>query len=217
MGKRYSDGSVKESPNYDGLNKVKDIGREVNHNIKIIMLLLLIPIIGLGSYFGYKTYQNNNNDKNNAVVPVVVDKTDSETVEEEYIGGYKVIGSLQIEKIGLDEKILNPEVEGVTYIDDALRYSIVKLYGEEMNEIGNFCMIAHDTSEFINLDELIVGDSITVSDESGEKMDYTVTEIMHVSPDNLTVLLPNEYETEITLITCEEGATTRLVVKAINN
>ena len=218
MGKRYSDGDVNERPYYEGINTVKDASLGVKHNIKIILLLLLIPVIGIGSYFGYKFYLNYQNNNNHAVVPVISDDNqENDETQEEYIGGYKVIGSIQIEKIYLDAKILNPEIEEISYIDDALRYGVVKLYGDEINEIGNFCMIAHDTSEFVNLDQVIVGDAITVYDENGEKMNYTVTEIMHVSPEDLTVLLPNEYETEITLITCEEGATTRLVVKAVNN
>ena len=153
------------------------------------------------------------------MVPTVAseDKENTEEKENEYIGGYEVIGNIQIEKINLNASILNPEIEEISYIDDALRYGVVKLYGDKINEIGNFCMIAHDTSEFVNLNQVIVGDAITVYDENGEKMNYTVTEIMHVSPEDLTVLLPNEYETEITLITCEEGTTTRLVVKAVNN
>ena len=215
MGKRYSEAGIKDVPNYDGLNKVKEVGIEVNNNKKIILLLLLIPVIGLGSYFGYKTYKDKN-PNSTIVVPGVVGKQE-ENIEEEYIGGYEIIGNIQIEKIGLDGKILNPDVDGVSCVDDALRYGVVKLYGNEMNEIGNFCMIAHDTNEFMKLDEMVVGDSISLIDKNNEKMNYTVTEIMHVSPDELTVLLPNEYETEITLITCEEGATTRLVVKAINN
>ena len=149
------------------------------------------------------------------MVPAVADT--QKEVEEEYIGGYKVLGNVKIEKINLDAKILDPVVNDVKCTDDALRYGVVKLYGDKINEIGNFCMIAHDTNEFVNLDEVIVGDTITVADEKAEEMNYTVTEIMHVSPDDLTVLLSNEYEAEITLITCEEGATTRLVVKAVNN
>ena len=218
MGKRYSDGGIKERPDYDGINAVKDASIGLKHNIKIILLLLLIPIIGAGSYFGYNAYLNYQKNNNNALVPVVSDNNqENDEVQGEYIGGYQVIGSIQIEKIYLDAKILNPEIEEISYVDDALKYGIVKLYGDEINEIGNFCMIAHDTSEFVNLNKVVVGDAITVCDENGEKMNYIVTEIMHVSPEDLTVLLPNEYETEITLITCEEGATTRLVVKAVNN
>ena len=216
MGKRYSDGGVNERINFESVNTVKEASLGVKHNIKIILLLLLIPVIGLGSYFGYKTSLNHQNRNNNhAIIPAVAD-TQEET-EEEFIGGYKVLGSVKIEKINLDAKILDPDVNGVKCTDDALRYGTVKLYGDKINEIGNFCIIAHDTNEFVNLDEVIVGDNIKVTDDSGEEMDYTVTEIKHVSPEDLTVLLSNEYEAEITLITCEEGATTRLVVKAVNN
>ena len=217
MGKRYSDGGINERISFEGVNTVKEASLGIKHNIKIILLLLLIPVIGLGSYFGYKTslkHQNNNNG-NHAVVPAVTDT--QEELEEEFVGGYKVLGSVKIEKINLDAKILDPVVNDVKCTDDALRYGVVKIYGDEINEIGNFCMIAHDTNEFVNLDEVIVGDKIVVADEKGEEMNYTVTEIMHVSPEDLTVLLSNEYEAEITLITCEEGATTRFVVKAVNN
>lgn len=215
MGKRYSDGGVNDRINFESINTVKDASLGVKHNIKIILLLLLIPVIGLGTYFGYKTSLKHQNNNNHAVIPAVAD-TEEET-EEEFIGGYKVLGNVKIEKINLDSKILNPVVNDVNCTDDALRYGVVKLYGDKINEIGNFCMMAHDTNEFVNLDEVIVGDNIVVADEKGEEMNYTVTEIMHVSPEDLTVLLSNEYEAEITLITCEEGATTRLVVKAVNN
>lgn len=215
MGKRYSDGGISERVDFEGVKAVKETTLGVKHNIKIILLLLLIPVIALGSYFGYKTASNKTPDNNHAVIPAVADT--KEEIEEEYVGGYKVLGSVKIEKINVDAKILEPTVNGVKCTDDALRYGIVKLYGDKINEIGNFCIMAHDTNEFIRLKELVVGDQITLLDANKEEMGYTVTEVMHVSPEDLTVLLPNEYETEITLITCEEGATTRLVVKAVNN
>ena len=169
MGKRYSDGGVNERINFESVNAVKDASLGVKHNIKIILLLLLIPVIGLGSYFGYKTSLNHqNNNGNNAVVPAVADT--QKEVEEEYIGGYKVLGNVKIEKINLDAKILDPVVNDVKCTDDALRYGVVKLYGDKINEIGNFCMIAHDTNEFVNLDEVIVGDTITVADEKAEEI-----------------------------------------------
>ena len=37
MGKRYSEAGIKDVPNYDGLNKVKEVGIEVNNNKKIIL------------------------------------------------------------------------------------------------------------------------------------------------------------------------------------
>lgn len=217
MGKRYSDDDAVVSSNiYQDFDDIKKVGKGINKNIKIILLIALIPIIGVGSYFGYNFYKEYKN-KNNVVVPAVSDAEKENEPEGKYVGGYKVIGNLKIDKISLNTDILDPEIEGVKYVDDALKFGIVKFYGEEVNKVGNFCIIGHNTSNFINLKDLAIGDEITLSNENGYEMSYIVTEIMHVSPDDLTVLLPNEYETELTLITCEEGATTRLVVKAINN
>lgn len=219
MGKRYSEGgAITSSENYEDVKKIKDAGVGISKNIKIILLILIIPIVAVGSYFGYNFYKQNK-QKNNVLVPTVAseDKENTEEKENEYIGGYEVIGNIQIEKINLNTSILNPEIEEIKYVDDALKFGLVKFYGDDINEVGNFCVIGHNTSEFVNLNQIAIGDEIKLADENGSQMKYIVTEIMRVSPDDLTVLLPNEYEAEITLITCEEGATTRLVVKAINN
>lgn len=212
MGKRYSGNDA-----IDSLNTNQDVENEnnkgTNKNLKIILLILIIPIVAVGSYFGYNFYK-----KNDTLTPTVASNNKKEEkMENEYIGGYEVIGNIQIEKINLNTKILNPEIEEVKYVDDALKFGLVKFYGEEINEIGNFCIIGHNTSEFINLKELVVGDEIKLADNNGKQMNYIVTEVMRVSPDDMTVLIPNESEAEITLITCEDGATTRLVIKAINN
>ena len=43
---------------------------------------------------------------------------------------------------------------------------------------------------------------------------YNVTDINEVDPDDLTPLLTQVGKTEITLITCQDGATKRFIIKA---
>ena len=66
----------------------------------------------------------------------------------------------------------------------------------------------------MKLNELLVGDSFTIIDKDLTETKYEIKEVVSVEPDDLTVLLPNEEVMQITLITCENGSTTRLVVKA---
>lgn len=47
-----------------------------------------------------------------------------------------------------------------------------------------------------------------------EETEYIITDIFSTEPDNLECLLQDDTKVELTLITCENGATTRLIVKA---
>ena len=47
-----------------------------------------------------------------------------------------------------------------------------------------------------------------------EKSYYKITEILEIEPTDLSVLLPKDNKTELTLITCKEGAASRVMVKS---
>ena len=47
-----------------------------------------------------------------------------------------------------------------------------------------------------------------------EETEYEIKQIYSVEPNDLTCLMQDESKVEITLITCENGSTTRLIVKA---
>ncbi len=94
-----------------------------------------------------------------------------------------------------------------------------KLYGENLNEIGNFTLVGHNYDKvFKRLEELNVGDEFYIQDiksaNEEEKSYYRITEILEIEPTDLSVLLPKDNKTELTLITCKEGATSRLMVKS---
>ena len=216
MGKHDSD----EGLNFflGGAEKVKDGSLWIVRNFKIILFIALIPLVGYGAYIGAKYYTNYKNNKNTEPIYAVATKINSEDKDEkEYLAGYEVLGEIKISYLGIDVKVLNPDIKGVDYTNDCLENGAVLYYGDGLNELGNTTIIGHNrSSSFFGLKNLEIDDEITVIDQDKNSVNYTVIEIMHVEPDDLSVLLPMEENSrEITLITCESEGTTRLAIKAI--
>ena len=91
----------------------------------------------------------------------------------------------------------------------------VKLYGEELNKEGNFCIAGHNYEEiFARLKELAVGDEFYIVDKEDVIQDYVIKEITEVEPTDLNCLMPVSDKIQVTLITCIEGATKRMVIRA---
>jgi len=170
----------------------------------LIIIGIIIVVIGAicGVYFGVKAYIEKDNEEETSAV-----------VEEEImpvaIEGYPVLGQLLIEKLEVEQYILDSTE------DKALENGVVKLYGGKINQIGNFCIAGHNYDKvFKKLNELEIEDTICIISRKGEKVEYAITGIFDIEPEDLTCLLSNEEVEEVTLITCENGAMTRLVVKA---
>lgn len=212
MGKHDSD--ELEGSFLEGANFIKDIYGGIKNNIKIVGIIALIPVVAVGAYFGTKYFANKKSNNNKVVAPVVA----SNDKNKEYIGGYEVIGNVKVENLGIDTKVLNPIHDGTDYTEDALKNGAIEYYGNGINEIGNCTILAHnDSSNFFNLKDIKIDDEIIVKDAEGLEVTYTVIETKTVEATDFSGLLPMEENSrEVTLITCDEGATTRLVVKAIS-
>lgn len=112
-----------------------------------------------------------------------------------------------------EKSVLENNSEKIT---DALKKGVVKLYGERLNQKGNFTIMGHnEENKFAVLNELKVGDKFSVKTVSKLEKKYVVTEITTVEPTDLKALMPNKEYTILTLITCKTGSDERLVVKAI--
>ena len=99
--------------------------------------------------------------------------------------------------------------------DETLKNYIGKFKGcAEAGQIGNFCLAAHNniyTELFKNLHKVQVGDKIRIVTRTNEYI-YTVTSTEVVDPSRTDVLNGGN-KREITLITCTQAATKRIVVK----
>lgn len=158
----------------------------------------------------------NKDSKNN-----ITSEGDEQTgkTQEEYkdmpreLKGYKVIGKITIPKVKLDTYILE---ETNT---KSLKVSVTKLYGPNINEIGNFCIAGHNyinNKMFGGIKKLEINDEIILTDTYGKSVTYKVYESYKIEPKNVECLNQETGgEREVTLITCTAGAIKRVIVKAV--
>lgn len=207
----------------------------VINNIKIIKILFIaviffvcLVIINIVNNKDNKAIQNNNleekeievvtkhcDDINNNVNNVISRSNNASENKVDFpkeIGGYKVIGKIEIPKIDLTTYILSETNK------ESLDKSVTKLCGPKINGIGNLCITGHNYNKenmFSNLKKLEIGDSIFVTDTTGNKIEYLVYDKYKVYPKETECLSQNtEGEREVTLITCTGGAIKRLIIKA---
>ena len=184
------------------------IFRRMKESISFMKILIVFTVlfVVVGGIFAVKmvlekqnTQQPGGSEQVSSAVP---------TLESQY-EGYEVLGKIKINKLNVEQYILNSADE------DALEKGVTKLYGETLNHYGNFCIAGHNYENvFQRLNELEIGDCFTIIDKNLGETEYEIKEIISVEPDDLSCLLPTQDSTQITLITCENVSTTRLVVKA---
>lgn len=99
-----------------------------------------------------------------------------------------------------------------------MKISITKFWGNNVNDIGNFTMAGHnniDDTMFGATDKLKNGDKIQMTDLSGKTIEYEVFSQYIIDPNDVTCVNSVDPETrEITLITCKNGRSNRLITKA---
>ena len=175
---------------------------------KIILIIGDVVAVVAIVAFGIICVKNANENKEN----IANNTVDSSAIEETMIAtyeGYNVLGKIAIEKIGVEQYILDSKE------DDALEAGVIKLYGGTLNNYGNFCIAGHNkTGIFERLNEMEVEDTFKIIEPNLTETTYRITEIYSAEADDLKSLLQDDEKIEITLITCENGSTTRLIVKA---
>lgn len=127
------------------------------------------------------------------------------------IGDYDVLGTIVIDKLGVEKNILNKTT------DDSLNLSVTKFYGPNLNEVGNFCITGHNYKDvFANADKLEKNDTFYIVDKATKtKVNYKIYDKYTVSPTELDCLnQETKGKKEVTLITCNPGGLTRLILKA---
>ena len=164
--------------------------------------------------------KNNTTDENNEQVEQFEQKIDETTTMQqdiedknkipEKMGGYNVLGRLVIDKVNVSKNILDVSNE------DSLKVSAVKLYGPNINEVGNFCICGHNWKSMLKrVLELEVGDTFYLIDRKTlSKVNYEIYNIYTCMPKDLECLNQNtERKRETTIITCNPGGITRLIIK----
>ena len=128
---------------------------------------------------------------------------------------YYTVAIVNIPSIGVNYPILN------TTTDELLKISPCYFWGPKPNEVGNYCIVGHNyrnTKFFSKVPNLTNGDIIELTDLKGRTVKYSVYDKYVVEPTDVSCTSQRTNgETEITLITCTNDSSQRVVVKARAN
>lgn len=186
----------------------------------IFLIILFIVNIAYGINVEMKLKNNPTNssevDINNIITEEIsiqnnLVKDSIERIPEKY-QGYKVSSKLKIEKINLETYVFED------YDEKAMWICPTKYFGPDPNEIGNYCIAAHNYDKenmFNNIIKLKVGDEISLIDNKNGDNSYIVYDIYKSDPkDNSALSQKTNNNIEITLITCSDYSSKRIIVKA---
>ena len=125
---------------------------------------------------------------------------------------YSVIGLIEIPKINLNYPILS-EIN-----DNLLKIAPCKFYGPMPNKYGNLCIAGHNYDNykfFSKISNLNIGDEIIIHDINGKALSYFVTDNFEVQSNELNkVIQLDNYIKQVTLITCNNYNSNRIIIKA---
>lgn len=123
-----------------------------------------------------------------------------------------VIGVIKIDKINLNYPILSESNKKL------LNISVCRFAGPMPNEIGNLCIAGHnyvDYKFFSRLNELNLKDTIKIYDLSGTMVEYSISKIYEVNPNDISCTSQDTNSKNIiTLLTCNNVSGKRLVIVA---
>ena len=128
------------------------------------------------------------------------------------ISGYTVIGKIEIPKLEVESYIFSETSKG------ALKKGATKFFGPNINDEGNICISGHNYENlFGRLKTLQAGDTFNlIRKEDGLKIEYEIKEIINkVNPyDMQYTKQEKDGIRRATLITCDPGGLTRVIVRA---
>ena len=187
---------------------------------KIILVILVITAIILAGFVIKKQIESQKVEDNTKTVLQEIKKENKSNPEQidviqeidQKIGEYKVIGIINIPKIGIEYPILEKTNK------ESLDLSITKFWGEKINQKGNVVLAGHNrlnNTMFGKIDKLENGDIIELTDSQMVTVKYQVFDKYVIDPNDIDCIFPIEENTrEVTLITCTNRDKNRLVVKA---
>ena len=192
---------------------------------RILLILLIIAAVIVGGVIFHKQYEDQVYEKENKELVIVFheeikkvdnensknDKKEKKIIDLKY-KGQKVIGLIEIPAIDLEYPIL----EKTTKL--AMATSISRYYGGEINEYGNVSLAGHNNysgTMFGRNKNLKKGDKVLLTDLTGKTLEYEIYDIFVTHPDDTKVLETKDKTIRVvTLITCKNGRSERLIIKA---
>jgi len=122
-----------------------------------------------------------------------------------------MIGILEIPEINQELPIIGK------WSYSLLKISICRYKGPDPNEKGNLVLIGHNYksgAHFGDLSELSVGSEVFLTNAAtGERVRYVVYQVKSIAPDSFSALNSYHGPAGLTLMTCRNNGTNRLIVR----
>ena len=162
--------------------------------------------------------KNSEEVKLNELMNSSYEKLDTKVYKTKDGDEYSTVALIKIPSIKVEYPVIYSDNTSSKTMEDLLKISVVKYWGPDANQPGNFCIVGHNYHNkkfFSKVAELKNGDKIYITDKNNKTLEYKVYDKYVVDPDNLkcTSQLTNG-ETDITLITCTMSGKQRTIVKA---
>lgn len=158
--------------------------------------------------------EDNEEDEQVETIPQNINTQQVQTTEYTSKDGIKYIieSIIRVPRLEINYPVIAETSE------ELLKISVNKYWGPSPNQIGNYCIVGHNYKSkkmFGRLSEVVNGDIIELEDISGNVVKYAVYDRYTVEPTDTacTSQLTNG-KREVTLITCTNYGTQRLIVKA---
>lgn len=212
--------------------------------LTVLLIVIIVAIIGLLGYLGYKTYKDHknvssasefvdaftsgnknttgenttdNNVDGNGVLGGVETTESSSGKKRKTYGGFDVSATIEIPKINLSLPILSKETKKSLETAVAVRYP----ENAVLNTEGNVVIAGHNYRNgtfFSNLKKVALGDTIYITDLDGNRVAYNIYNIFEAAENDTSFYnRDTNGAKEITLTTCTDDSTARLIVEAKAN
>ena len=196
--------------------------KNINKNLivyKIFLIMLIIAGIIIFAIIFKKQYNDQVYDKENDEVTKNFHELQKAQNQEQPIElqmqGHKVIGIIKIPAIDLEYPIIDKTTK------ETMRISISKFSGGEINEIGNVALAGHNNYSGTRVGKnknLKIKDKIYLTDLTIRTIEYEIYNIFVTDPNDTSILeTEDKTKRELTLITCKNGRSERLIIKAREN
>ena len=124
---------------------------------------------------------------------------------------YSAVATVKIPSLKLSYPVLSETS------DSLLKISPCKFWGPNPNEVGNFCIVGHNyrnSKFFSKVPNLEMGDIVELTDMSGRTLKYKVYDKYTVDPTDVRCTSQlTSGKKEVTLITCTDDSSQRVVIK----
>ena len=140
------------------------------------------------------------------------------TYETESGQKYFTIAKINIPSIGCRYPVICAMNIAQTWTNELLKIAPCYFWGAEPNQVGNFCIAGHNYRNekfFSKVPTLKNGDIIEITDLTNETVKYSVYDKYVVTEEEVECTSQEtDGKTEITIITCTNDSSKRVIIKA---